>query len=293
MLAPLVLLLAVAQVRADANTHWFSFGDSYTTTGFNYTLDQPNDANPIGNPALPGNSNCGRRPSWTYLNTVKYNTTQLYTYNFAYGGATIDRAIVPPSSATILTVGEQLNQFQNGYTGDAPLNQVPWTGANSLFSTFIGINDIGRSYLQDTNHSALHDRLMASYTAAMQRIYDFGGRNFLFLNVPPTDRSPTIMSRGAADAAKYKSAVLDYNAKLDVLVTSFKESHSDVSTWLVDTHAAITKLLDDPTQYGFRDATTYGSAEDLIWCNNYHISPAVHDYLAQEVQAALNGTGLL
>lgn len=110
----------------------------------------------------------------------------------------------------------------------------------------------------------------------------------------------------------YKTTIDDYNAKLVGLVDSFRSAHPDVQTWLMDTHEVVSQLLDDPTEYGFRDATTFGADDDLMWCmacfafalhsradgswhtgNNYHLSSAAHRFIAAALQESLEWTGFL
>lgn len=80
---------------------------------------------------------------------MKYNKTFTLTYNFAVSGATIDVKLVP-SGATSMT--EQVNEFL-GSVANKPAT-APWTGDNSLFSFWIGINDIGGSYSQSGSRDA-------------------------------------------------------------------------------------------------------------------------------------------
>ncbi|EUC62325.1 carbohydrate-binding module family 1 protein [Rhizoctonia solani AG-3 Rhs1AP] len=39
--------------------YWFSFGDSYTQTGFDINGTKPTVGNPLGNPTYPGYTACG------------------------------------------------------------------------------------------------------------------------------------------------------------------------------------------------------------------------------------------
>lgn len=82
--------------------------------------------------------------NWIDVDTVTYNKSLILTWNYAYGGATIDASLVTPYEPTVLSMTDQVNQFLTG----AALKpaSAPWTSANSLFSFWIGINDIGNSY---------------------------------------------------------------------------------------------------------------------------------------------------
>ncbi|EJD44371.1 hypothetical protein AURDEDRAFT_185040 [Auricularia subglabra TFB-10046 SS5] len=244
------------------------------------------------NPDLPGNTPCGVAPNWVYYNVLKYNTTQVFGFNFARGGATIDKSIIPPPLPEILDISEQIDEFEVGYTGSAPRNTISWTGETSLFSTWVGINDISGSYLRGDSPQ-INDMLTDSYINEMRRLFQLGGRNFMFLNVPPMDRSPVVLSQPEDGQIMYKAALSDFNSKLAAHVAAFQATTPGVSTWFVDTYAAVTKLLDDPTKFGFQDGTSFGDGDDFIWCNAIHISPHTHNFIAKAVTDALSGTGLL
>ncbi|KAH0588418.1 hypothetical protein H2248_004267 [Termitomyces sp. 'cryptogamus'] len=140
--------------------YWFSFGDSYTQTGFDPALTLPAIGNPLGNPTYPGYTATGGE-NWVDYVTTKFNNSLLFTYNYAYGGATIDATLVAPYTPTVLSLTDQVNQFLSG-AGTQPV-ATPWTSTNSLFSIWIGINDIGNSYYLGGDRDAC---VMPIYLAA-------------------------------------------------------------------------------------------------------------------------------
>jgi hypothetical protein len=126
--------------------YWFSFGDSYTATGFSATGNQPSASNIIGNPAYPGNSQCGNGlATWVVYAANSLDATLSRLYNYAVSGATIDNSIVAPYSTSIPSVSDQVKTFLNNH---APGKQYypGWSSSGTLFSVWIGINDIGSSY---------------------------------------------------------------------------------------------------------------------------------------------------
>ncbi|KAF8607863.1 hypothetical protein BDV93DRAFT_589454 [Ceratobasidium sp. AG-I] len=264
--------------------YWFSFGDSYTQTGFDINGTKPAVGNPLGNPGYPGYTACGSVPNWVDLVTTKYNTSTLLTYNFAYGGATIDATLVAPYTSTVLSLTDQVNSFL------ANKAVAPWTSSTALFSIFIGINDIGNSWYNSGDRAAFSDTLLNAYFALVQKLYAAGGRNFLFLNVPNVDRSPLMLAQAASDRAAEKAVIDGFNTKLAAKVAAFTSANSGTKTWVYADDVKLNTLLDSPTTYGFQDATSYGDASNLMWCNNYHISAGVHDYYAKDVAALLKGS---
>lgn len=72
------------------------------------------------------------------LVTVQYNKSLILNYNFAYGGATIDAALVTPYEPTVLSLKDQVNEYLNSIATKPA--STPWTSADTLFSVWIGIN---------------------------------------------------------------------------------------------------------------------------------------------------------
>ena len=91
-------------------------------------------------------------PNWIDFMTTVNNKSLVLTYNYAYSGATIDPALVPPFSPAIRTIVDQVNQFKDG-PAKKPAS-APWTSENALFSIWIGINDIGTTYSQGGDRDA-------------------------------------------------------------------------------------------------------------------------------------------
>lgn len=84
--------------------------------------------------------------------TVQFNKSMVLTYNYAYGGATIDSSLVKPYQSTVLSMTDQVNQFVSTVANKP--TSAPWTSEDSLFSFWIGINDIGNSYGSGGNRDA-------------------------------------------------------------------------------------------------------------------------------------------
>ncbi|KAF5321885.1 hypothetical protein D9619_002161 [Psilocybe cf. subviscida] len=268
--------------------YWFSFGDSYTQTGFTVNSTIPNDSNPLGNPAYPGYTATGGA-NWVGFVTTQYNKSLLYTYNYAYGGATIDANLVTPYTPTVLSLTDQVNQFLTSVANKPPA--TPWTSANSLFSIWIGINDIGNSYYLSGDRGAFSDTLLAAEFALVQKLYNVGARNFLFVNVPPIDRSPLMLAQDASAQAAEKTVIAGFNSRLITKISQFVANNTGVKTFLWDSNAQFTTILNSPTSYGFKDAISYGDGATIFWGNNYHPSTYAHKFFGQTVgQTVLGNT---
>lgn len=155
-------------------------GDSYSQTGFDVTSTAPSASNPIGNPAFPGYTT-DNGINWIGHLVETYNTSLTLNYNFAYGGAVVDASLVTPYESTVLTLVDQTAEFINNLS-PAPSDE-PWTSDNSLFALWFGVNDIGNTYYE-SNSTTLTGLILDSYFAQAQKLYDAGGRYFVFLTAP-------------------------------------------------------------------------------------------------------------
>jgi phospholipase/lecithinase/hemolysin len=241
--------------------HLFVFGDSYTTTGFNDTLTQPNSSNPLGNPAYPGYT-ASNGPNWVDFLTTTYNQSLLLTYNLAYGGATVDSALVKPYLSTVLSLKQQIqDQFIPTY-GDKT-KAAEWTGGDSLFAFWIGINDVGNSYTQ-SNETSLQDAIFDEYAGLLEQVYETGAKNFLFLYVPPVQRSPLTQNAtrtSLESATQERAAIEQWNGRVETLAAALKKKYADVTTFTYDTYTLFDQVLDDPKNFvqtaGYRNTKTF------------------------------------
>ncbi|KAK5131701.1 hypothetical protein LTR08_000755 [Meristemomyces frigidus] len=289
-------------------THMVAFGDSYTTTSFNITGAQPNAANPLGNPAYPGYT-ATNGPNWVDFLTTTYNETFLETINLAYGGATVDSALVAPYLPTVLSVKQQVqNEFIPVYA-DHP-SFFDWQANSTLFATFIGINDVGNAY-GEANSSIIYSLIFPEYAGLMDQLYQSGARNFLFLNVPPVDRSPLSVAAGAAAQAIEARDIAAWNANVTRLAANLSSTYADATTFVFDTNAAFTQVLDDPCSHPetcpYKNTTDYCPAyangtpswytlnatciypvDEYFWLNTLHPTFRMMNVTAQEIAAQLS-----
>ncbi|KAF6823773.1 cellulose-binding gdsl lipase [Colletotrichum musicola] len=289
--------------------HAFIFGDSYSQTGFNTSLAAPNPSNPLGNPSYPGWTS-SNGPNWVDFLAVKHNASLLYAYNLAYGGATVDAALVKPYADTVLTLKDQVQTlFKSAY---ADRKEPSWTGADSLFAFWIGVNDIGNSYWNGPEAtSALNAKILDVYTSLAQEIYDAGGRNFVWLAVPPVDRTPMLLAENADAQKLAKDDISDFNVRIGDMARNVT-GWEGANAWVVDANTVFNQVLDEPKVFGatagLRNVTAYCAAyengteapdtlvescgvkvDEYFWLNSLHPTYPIHDAVAETVAKALEG----
>ena len=287
-------------------THMVTFGDSYSTTGFNDTGAQPSIANPLGNPAYPGYT-ATNGPNWVDFLTTTYNKTFVETVNLAYGGATVDSALVTPYLPTVLSVKQQVNdEFVPVY---ANKTVIPWASYDSLFGIFIGINDVGNSY--SSQNASLNTIIFNEFSGLVDELYQTGARNFLFLNVPPVNRAPLTSAQGASVQALEAADIKDWNKRLIQLGNNLTNIYSDATVFQFDTNKIFAQVLDDPCSHPqtcpYKNTTDYCVAyengtpswytfnatcgvpvDEYFWLNSLHPTFRMHNATAEAIAEELS-----
>lgn len=167
LLVPFVRLHVLGRCRLRPNSH--HSGDSYTSTNFSIHGAQPDPSNPLGNPAYPGATSADG-PNYVDFLTTTYNQSYIQTYNFGYGGSTIDPALVQSGfGPTVQSFEQQVNdEFLPNYVDNS---DVPWASSDSLFSVFFGINDVTNTMTAgDLSNDTLNYDLIKAYESLVNQV---------------------------------------------------------------------------------------------------------------------------
>ncbi|KAJ5747713.1 uncharacterized protein N7511_009409 [Penicillium nucicola] len=256
----------------------FTFGDSYTSTGFNTSGPQPSPSNPLGNPLLGQGTSAGGL-NWVGYTTAAYNTSLLLAYDMAVYGASIDNNIVSAVPHDLVYQVETNFCDQYCKTSNSPQE---WESGDTLFAIWIGINDIEQSYQRDDTDEALN-YLFQRHLQLAETMYNCGARRFLLINVPPVSRTPAYLERDEWHREAHRVMVEKFNTRLDLEIRKFERRFSNSSALLYDSWSFFTEILDHPTDYGFcADTTCIG--DGCLWWDSYHPASAVHSLLALDLQ---------
>lgn len=176
--------------------------------------------------------------------------SRIQTYNLAYGGATVDSALIAPYTPTVLSLKDQINtEFVPGYTGSNPTapSAPKWTAKDSLFTIWIGINDVGTLFWQ--SDTTLFDKVFVQYASLVDTLYAKGARNIAFIDVPPMDRSPGYMEAGTWNVEQGKIAVAAWKSRMASLAANLKKSKPDANVFIYSSAADFGKALDNPAAF--------------------------------------------
>ncbi|BGP04140.1 hypothetical protein JCM10021v2_007888 [Rhodotorula toruloides] len=279
----------------------FAFGDSYSTTGYNPALG----INKF--PGMEGTVSGGY--VWLqYLSTLN-SSYPIKLYDLAVSGATTDNAIVNNTSDDFNTQTATFSQYFAAPNGQALVtNQTRWDPARTLFTVWMGINDIGRAYQNNQNLTDLIPAIFDQWNRNFAALYAGGARNFLVLGIPPTDQTPLVQSIPSA-IPLFAAWVGQYNGQIASYANSLPSLFPGTSVSIFDTQPFFRALLDSPRSYGFVDTTTYCAdysvVQDMpnltlpqcawpmaeyVWWNSYHPTWAVHRLLANVIAESLTST---
>lgn len=247
---------------------------------------KPSSANPLGNPAFPGYTSSGG-PNWIGDLVKDYNASAVYSYNFAYGGATVNASLVKPYQSTVKSLIDQVKQFSDSIAKKP--SYAPWTADNSLFAIWMGVNDVGNSY-SNVDETTLLKKIMEDYFEQVEILFKAGARNFAFLNVPrkcfsldvrvdklpncfvtAINKSPLMLSQSKDAQALEATVIEQFNKMLVDRSSELRTSHGDVKAVVVDTQAPFNAAISNPASYGSKDATCFNSnGKSCLWYNDYH-----------------------
>ncbi|KAG8893344.1 hypothetical protein FRB99_001986, partial [Tulasnella sp. 403] len=242
--------------------YFFVFGDSYSAVGYGLSSrTHPCEENPLGVP-FPGTTSCEpSKPNWVGHLITDHGKL---AYDYAIGGQRVEGAV------------DQITKvFLAMPVGRPDRGGVPWDASNSLFITWIGINDV---QFPDCNPSDKLTRLFE----AQSKLYDAGARNFLFLNVPPTPRVSEEVARTHKWLINRNKKCSEWNALLPHSIREFTSAHPDATAFTLDAHALFTDILGGPERYGFPKEA--GRERDgVVYVDHVHPTSAVHAIVAREV----------
>lgn len=91
------------------------------------------------------------------------------------------------------------------------------------------------------------------------QLYAAGARNFVFLNVPPVDRTPGSLVISASSRSALARYIGEYNWRLGLLVYYLGLRHLDTTIFFLDANWLFTRVIDNPVQFvqtaGYKNTT--------------------------------------
>ncbi|KAG9029374.1 hypothetical protein FRB95_005381 [Tulasnella sp. JGI-2019a] len=247
----------------------FVFGDSYSSVGFPPSCPEPTEDQPLG-VEWPGQTWSDDKPVWIGHLINSYVKDPVLVYDYAVGGSFYS------------DIGVQVKKYFMEGAGNAECDG--WQPDDSLFVTWVGVNDVGCDSETKVPLEALF--------SFQDELYHAGARNFLFLNVPPLPRAASSEGSITRERLRRSQACLDWNALLAQKINHFAPSHShpQASAFLFDVHDLFTRILRNPPSFGFSSGKDVGTGfDDEVWVDGIHPSTQTQKIIAREVASFMTG----
>jgi phospholipase/lecithinase/hemolysin len=193
----------------------------------------------------------------------------------------------------------QIEQFSK--YGNPALESIHLKKKHALVAVWIGINDINdlaKLRGKNATFAPLYEKAQSLVFTNVEKIYALGYKNFLFMNLPPLDRSPS-PSVNASQVDLFNSI---HAAQTD----AFQAKHRDATVLQFDVNSVLNDVLDNYKDYGFVNVTTncpgynqpdirtnpakYGCGEGLdtyFWYDKGHLGSRTHEVFTKKLSAWL------
>jgi phospholipase/lecithinase/hemolysin len=162
--------------------------------------------------------------------------------NFAYYAA-----VTSSNDPTYLSLQTQVNQYLS--RGQ--------TGANSLYLFWGGANDI-TNLAPSTNVTQYQNAALNAVQNVQNQItqlYNAGGRNFLWVNLPSFDKVPSGLASSPAVQAGLAAGSLTFDTDWTTAISQLKQEFPQITITGLDAYSLFNSMTDNPSQYGFTNVT--------------------------------------
>ncbi|CAJ2503174.1 Uu.00g105680.m01.CDS01 [Anthostomella pinea] len=326
-LAALAVVALAARVRAgripkpyfnwDETKHLIAFGDSYSfvqgTAGYpeysfigNYLPDdfsftpetllsnkivQNFTGTAEGGPNwVEYLTGCGLEPGVT-----SPQDCEMQLWDFAFAGADVSEEFLALHHNFTTPL---VNQTQQYLTWAEPVIGKKMDKSKALVAIWIGINDISDSAkFTNVTFAEFYDQLISTvFMQSVQPLHDAGYSSFLFVNLPPLDR--TAANVVAEEPLPSKAMIGLWDDALVRHSRGFAAENPAAKTMVYDANTFLNGVLDEPQNYGITNTTAYCASYDdpevqtnpakfdclpldqYFWYNSGHMTSHTHKVMA-------------
>jgi len=230
--------------------------------------------------------------------SVMAKNNSMSLYNFAYGGAVIDRNIIPQSpfhSSFLLQYDQFIERMSKGKKFGN------WTGDDTLFGFWYGTNDniyLNRTlYDTDDKVKDIFKTIIGTLFSKVNEIYDMGGRNFLFNKAVDLDKFPFGKIKGDKVSKNIRITKGFINELLIENAREFHNNHNDTNVYIYSADDEYNHIIENYKDYGYICNDDYyinghheekdKDVNEYIWIDSLHSSPKTQRLLAENIQYLL------
>lgn len=200
----------------------------------------------------PETANLG--PNYLVYLTKTFNRSFIRTYNLA-----VPKSYLLPKEYDDLVPTLSKIIDDHWLPRYAPLkNRDPialpgaWSPNSTLFIFYAGVDDAVTTFYNEATHQLPRNEDHAqarieAYVAALERIYNAGGRNFLIIGIPALEECPKIRTADIPrSVSRFGAEEVDMNARIAFGVQMFAHRHLDATVWIFNTLKMSTRARTTP-----------------------------------------------
>jgi len=233
--------------------------------------------------------NNSKGESWT-VHLANLNNMTLW--NYSVSGACIDKDIVPRKYFTT-TFREEYTYFIERMSKGRKYADK-WNGSNTLFTFWLGTNDItslNRTEFPQAFLNQTLDTLGDIFFTNVKGLYDTGARNFLIFNVQSINEIPS--SNGSS--INFDSDVQNFNEHIQKLSKDFTTKFTDSNIIIYNMMEEIRYIQEHYKDYGFINSNDFWDKKNLteadipkyIWIDGLHTTFKTNGIFADDVNKCL------
>ncbi|KAI9166928.1 hypothetical protein HJFPF1_03043 [Paramyrothecium foliicola] len=230
---------------------------------------------------------CGLEPGLTLPSTCK-----VQLWDFAFAGANTAEEFLPLHHDYTTPF---VNQTQQWLSWGDPVLGKDLDKDKTLVAIWIGINDINDAKNFSIDLNSFYDSIISAvFEQSIQPLYQAGYQNFLLINLPPLDRTPS--NQKASRPLPSKEMVGWWNDNLERRAKQFARRHCHATVMVYDANSFLNGVLDNPSDYGIKNTThacpgaanpdvlvnpgQYGCTpiDTYFWFDAGHISYLIHGW---------------
>lgn len=216
------------------------------------------------------------------MTSIRHNDTLTYLYNYAFGGATINKRVIPPPhNLKVQDFTDQISLFKATLgRADGPTLA---DRRRALFAIWFGQNDVDQVYNRTVAHpNATVERALDSYISSVIELWNEGARTFLFIGASPIMLSPLVAAE--QDAERVARLVGMFNERMRARVEGFAEQYEGLRVHYYDPAPAFARVLERPKGYGLVNATcVFHDGVSCPWWDHFHPGVRIHEQVAADV----------
>ena len=189
------------------------------------------------------------------------STCDIQLWNFAFAGADVSEEFLPLHHDYTIPL---VNQTQQYLTYAEPVIGKKMDKRHALVTVWIGINDVNDSVKQLTNVSLPKfwaKEISAVFEQTAMPMFGAGYKNFLFVNLPPLDR--TSANQKLAQPRPSKQEVGYWNSELAAQAKAFGKQ-TGAKAMVYDANSFLNGVMDHPERYDITNTTDYCVAYNQI-----------------------------